>query len=484
LNTNLLRPVIYIASLFGLYLATAMLIPAMLDLYYGSEDWTVFAVGAAVTGGLSLMAAMATRGPTPPFSKRMGFLLVNVLWATFSLIGTFPIYFAETDLTFAQALFESVSAITTTGATVIVGLDNLPPGLLLWRSLLQWLGGIGIVALGLFILPFLRVGGVSFFKMESSDTGDKPFARIATYTRAFVAIYVGLTLICMILYDVLGMSHLDALNHALTTVSTAGFSTYDASFGQFDNPALLWVATFFMTLCSLPFSILIVLFLRGRLDALRDPQIFVFLCYLAAFALATGIYNHVRNGVDLPSALTHSFFNFASIVSTTGYVSQDYSLWGPFAIAAAFFATFLGGCSGSTAGGIKAYRFVILFNIVVTGMKRLVYPNAVYSIRYGKQTVDSETQRAVFLFLTAYLFIWAIGSLLLALLGHEFYTAASAMLTCLSNVGPGIGPLVGPAGNFATMNDPELYVLSLAMLLGRLEVLTVMVLLVPIFWRS
>ncbi|EHS53854.1 cation transporter [Rhizobium sp. PDO1-076] len=484
MNTNLLRTLVYIAALCGLYLSTAMLVPAMVDLYFGDDNWSVFTVSAAMVGGISLTAAMATRGPPPVFSKRMGFLLVNVLWAVFSVVGAIPLYFADLDLSFAQALFESISGITTTGSTVLSGLDRMAPGILMWRSLLAWLGGIGIVALGLFVLPFLRVGGMSFFKMESSDTGDKPFARLATFTRAFMAVYVGITLACIIAYDFAGMSHFDAITHSFSTVATAGFGNYDNSFAFFDSNAILWISTFFMTVCSLPFSILIVFVIRGRLDALRDPQIFIFLAYVVAFALAGGIYNHLRNGIDLPTALTHSFFNFTSILSTTGFASEDYTLWGPFAVTAAFFATFMGGCSGSTAGGIKAYRFIILFNLIVTGLKKLIYPNAVYSVRYGKQTVDAETQRAVFLFFSAYIFIWVIGSMAMALLGYDFATATSSVITALSNVGPGIGPLIGPVGNFAMMNDPELYVLSLAMLLGRLEVLTMLVLLVPIFWRS
>ncbi len=309
--------------------------------------------------------------------------------------------------------------------------------------------------------------------------------RIATFTRGNRAgqpVIDGIPM--LVVWDVAAMGHFDAIVHAFTTVATAGFGNYDNSFAAFDSLPLLWVSTFFMTLCSLPFSILIVLLVRGRLDALRDPQIFIFLGYLIAFAIAGGLYNHLRNGVDLPIALTHSFFNFASILSTTGYASEDYTLWGPFAVAAAFFATFMGGCSGSTAGGIKAYRFVILFNIIVTGLKKLIYPNAVYSVRYGSQTVDADAQRAVFLFFSAYVFIWAIGSMAMGLAGYEFATATSSVITALSNVGPGIGPLIGPVGNFAMMNDPELYILSLAMLLGRLEVLTVIVLLVPMFWRS
>ncbi len=484
MNASLLRSVVYIAALCGLYLSTAMLVPAMVDLYYGHSDWRVFATCAFMVGGLSLMAAMATRGAPPTFSKRLGFLLVNVLWAVFAVVGAVPFMFSGPELSFAQALFESMSGITTTGSSVISGLDHMPPGLLMWRSLLAWLGGIGIVALGLFVLPFLRVGGMSFFKMESSDTNDKPFARLATFTRAFMAIYVGITLLCAIAYDFAGMSHFDAINHAFSTVATAGFSTHDASFGYFQSDAILWISTFFMTLCSLPFSILIVFSVRGRLDALRDPQIVVFLGYVSAFAIATALYNHLSNGVHLLDALTHSFFNFASILSTTGFSSQDYLLWGPFVVMAAFFATFMGGCSGSTAGGIKAYRFVILFNVITTGLKKLIYPNAVYSVRYGKQTVDAETQRTVFLFFSAYVFLWVMGSMVMAALGYDMATSTSAVITALANVGPGVSTLIGPVGNFASFSEPELYLLSLMMLLGRLEVLSVLVLLMPIFWRT
>ncbi|MCO6178057.1 TrkH family potassium uptake protein [Ciceribacter sp. RN22] len=484
MNASLFRFSIYIAAICGLYLATAMLIPAIVDLYYGHSDWQIFALCSFMVGGLSLMTAMATRCPPPVFTKRLGFLLVNLLWTVFSVVGALPILFSGQVTGFAQALFESVSAVTTTGSTVMAGLDHMPPGLLVWRSLLQWLGGIGIVALGLFVLPFLRVGGMSFFKMESSDIADKPFARLASFTRAFFAIYLGITLLCTIAYDFAGMSHFDAINHALTTVATGGFSTHDASFAYFRSGLLLWVSTFFMTVCSLPFSILIVFIVRGRLDALRDPQIGVFIAYLGVFSVATAVYNHLMNGVEFASALTHSFFNFSSVLSTTGFASQDYTLWGPFVVMAAFFATFMGGCSGSTAGGIKSHRFVILANIVMIGLRKLIYPNAVYSVRYGSQTVDADTQRTVFLFFSAYLFLWVVGSLAMSAFGYDLLTSTSSVITALSNVGPGVGEIVGPAGNFSTLNEPALYVLSLLMLLGRLEVLTVLVLLMPMFWRT
>ncbi|MGO4317119.1 TrkH family potassium uptake protein [Agrobacterium tumefaciens] len=485
MNSNLLRSVIYVASIFGLYLATAMFLPALTDLYYGNDDWTVFALSGFMCGGFALACALATRAPIASFNKRFGFLLVNVLWLVFSIVGAVPLYLSELDLTPGQALFESVSAITTTGSTAISGLDNAPQGILLWRSLLCWLGGIGIVALGLFILPLLRVGGMTFFRMESSDTGnDRPFARLASFTRAFVAIYIIMTIACTVAFDFAGMSHFDALNHAMSTVATGGFSTHDASFAYFNNTALLWIATIFLIFGSLPFSVMILLAVRRRLETLRDPQIAVFLGYLCAISIAVGVYHHLRNGVPLDTALSHSFFNMTSILSTGGFASDDYTLWGPFVVVVAFFATFMGGCSGSTAGGIKAYRFLIMFNVVRAGLKKLIYPNAVYSVRYGQQVVDPDTIRTIFLFVSCFIALWIAGSLAMSLMGYDFLTATSSVATALANVGPGIGPIIGPVGNFSTISDPALYLLSVLMLLGRLEILTVLVLLMPIFWRN
>lgn len=484
MNATICRSVINVASICGLYLAAAMLVPAFTDLYFRHDEWRVFALSAAIVGGISLLAAAATHSGPPPFNRKMGFLLVNVLWLVFSLVGAVPFMLSSLKLEFAKALFESISAITTTGSTVIVGLDNTPPGILIWRSLLHWLGGIGIVALGLFVMPYLRVGGISFFKMESSDTNDKPFARIASFTRAFVLVYVLITITCTLLYTDFGMSRFDAINHAMATVATGGFSTHDASFGYFNSEPLLWTSTFFMTVCSLPFSGLIVFMVRRRVNALRDPQILAFLAYLTAFSMAIAIYLRLENGVPFHSALTHSFFTVASILSTTGFASEDYTAWGPFVVTLAFFMTFIGGCSGSTAGGIKAYRFIILFNTIRTGLYKLIYPDGIHALRYGKMTVTVDLQQSVMLFITTYLALWAAGGVVMTAMGYDVLTSMSAVITALSNVGPGIGPVVGPAGNFSTLSDPALYVLCLMMLLGRLEVLTMLVLLTPRFWRS
>jgi trk system potassium uptake protein TrkH len=483
LNSLQIRSATYIAALFVGYLAAFMLVPAAADLYVGNEDWEVFALSAFFLGGLAAAVALATRGSAPPVSTRFGFVLVNMLWLATALAGAVPFLGASIGLDVTDAVFESVSALTTTGSTVVAGLDGLPPGLLLWRSFLQWVGGIGVIALGLFVLPFLKVGGVSYLRIESSDIDERPFARLSNYMAAMVAIYAVLTFVCAIAYDVAGMSGFDAVNHAMTTLATGGFSTHDVSLGYYaDRPAVLWVGTVFMFIAALPFSILILLALRGRRDALRDPQIRVFAGYCLAFVVAVAVYWRVASGVPFSEALTHSAFNFVSIITTTGYASGDYSMWGPFVVACAFFATFLGGCSGSTSGGMKAYRFLVMFELLANRLRKLVYPSSVQPVRYGDRPIDADMQSAVVLFISAFLVLWAAFTLLLAATGLDLTTASSGALTALTNVGPGLGTIIGPAGNFASLPDAAKWMLSLAMLMGRLEILAVLVLLSPVFW--
>ena len=461
-----------------------MLIPAAVDLYSGHEDWQVFAVSALGMGGMSLAVALATQGRAPPATTRFGFLLVNLLWLTMAVAGAVPFLASSLELSLADAFFESVSGITTTGSTVINGLDNAPPGLLLWRSILSFMGGLGVIALGLFLLPFLNIGGVSYFKIESSDIEDRPFERFQTFTLSLIGIYTALVVVCAVSYAAAGMEGFNAINHAMATVATGGFSTHDTSFIRYaDEPAVLWIGTLFMFIGALPFSIMMLFAVRGRIDALRDPQIRVFAGYSIVFAVAVAIYLRVQLEVPFFDALTHSAFNFMSIITTTGFASDDYTLWGPFAVACIFVATFLGGCSGSTTGGIKAYRFLILFELLANGLRRLLYPNMVLPVRYGDRSVGDDMQRAVVLFIASFLVLWAIATILLSATGLDLVTAMTGALTSLTNVGPGLGPIIGPVGNFSSLPDAAKWICSAAMLLGRLEILAVLVIFTPTFWR-
>jgi trk system potassium uptake protein TrkH len=387
-------------------------------------------------------------------------------------------------MSLTDAFFESVSGITTTGSTVTNGLDHAPPGILIWRSLLSFMGGLGVIALGLFLLPFLNIGGVSYFKIESSDIQDRPFERFQTFTISLIGIYSALVFLCAVCYTAAGMEGFHAVNHAMSTVATGGFSTHDTSFLRYaDNPAILWTGTVFMFVGSLPFSIMILFAVRGRLDALQDPQIRVFAGYTIVFAIALAVYLRVHRDMDFFDALTHATFNILSVISTAGFASDDYTRWGPFAVACIFVATFLGGCSGSTTGGIKAYRFLILFELMANGLRRLIYPNTVLPVRYGDRPVPDDMQRAVVLFIACFLVLWGITTVLLGAAGLDFVTAVTGALTSLTNVGPGLGDTIGPLGNFSGLPDAAKWVCAAAMLLGRLEILAVLVIFTPTFWR-
>lgn len=483
MNRHSVRAAIHVASVFAIYLSVAMLLPALVDLYYGNDDWQIFAFSAVLLGGLALAVAMATQGRPPQVNTRFGFFLVNLLWLTLAIAGAVPFTMSSLDLSLTDAVFESMSGITTTGSTVINGLDQAPPGILVWRSLLCFMGGLGVIVLGLFLLPFLNIGGVSYFKIESSDIEDRPFERFQTFTLSLIGIYSTLVVACAASYTAAGMQPFHAVNHAMSTVATGGFSTHDTSFLRYaDNKAILWIGSVFMFIGSLPFSIMILLALRGRMEALRDPQIRVFAGYCVVFALAVAIYLRVKLQMPFLDALTHATFNFMSIISTAGFASDDYTLWGPFAVACIFVATFLGGCSGSTTGGIKAYRFLILFELMANGLRRLIYPHTVQPVRYGDRTVGDDMQRAVVLFIACFFVLWGITTVLLGAAGLDFVTAVTGSLTSLTNVGPGLGPVIGPVGNFSSLPDAAKWICAAAMLLGRLEILAVLVMFTPTFW--
>lgn len=484
MQTLAIRAAIHVASIFALYLSIAMLIPAGVDLYYGNAGWKAFAYSGFFLGGLALAVALATQGRPPPATPRFGFLLINLLWLTMAVVGAVPFLATSSiDMSIADAFFESVSGITTTGSTVVKRLDLADPGILMWRSLLHFMGGLGVIALGLFLLPFLNIGGVTYFKLESSDIQERPFARLATFTTTLIAIYSGLVVLCAIAYNVAGMGAFDAINHAMSTVATGGLSTHDDSFVRYtSNPSVLWVGTLFMFIGGLPFSIMILFAVRGRLDSLRDPQIRVYAGYVLVLVLAVAVYIRVVDNLPFSYALTHAAFNVVSIITTTGFASDDFSLWGPFAVACIFVATFLGGCSGSTSGGIKAYRFLILFELMANGVRRLVYPNTIYPVRYGDRSVSEDMQRAVVLFIASFFVIWAIGTLLLAATGADFITSLSGALSHITNVGPGIGPDVGPDDNYSSLTSAGKFILTALMLLGRLEILAVLVVFSPAFW--
>jgi trk system potassium uptake protein TrkH len=463
---------------FALFMTTPLLI-----------DWSarapttpyfVIAIIAAFSvGGGALLISRSTK--PLDLSRRHAFLATGVAWFLAPAFGAIP--FLGLGVNYIDAYFEAVSGMTTTGSTVLAGLDAMPRGILLWRSLLQWIGGFGIVALGIILMPFLRVGGMQLFETESSHKGpEKEFARGLDLSIWLVGIYLGLSLIFTIVYTALGMSGFDAINHAMTTIATGGYSTHDASFGHFQSPALEWAGVIFMLAGGISF-VAYIRMLRGRRRTIfSDVQVCAFLAFFAVVTLALAITNSRLNEVPFGEALRLAAFNAGSILTTTGYATADYQLWGAFAVGAFFVLTFIGGCSGSTAGGIKIYRFQILAKLARAYLTRLINPSQVIVVTYLTRRVDQDIEIAILTFLLAMLFTVTVFTVLLSWMGLDFVTAASAVAQAVANVGPGLGPIIGPAGNFASLPDPAKIALTVAMVVGRLEYFTIFVMLVPAFW--
>lgn len=465
-------------------LAVAMCLPAIFDLIIGNPNWQVFLLAAALTLFIGIMLVLMTRDNVRKISIRQAFVLTTIVWVVIPSFAALPLAFADLQLSYTDAFFEAMSGLTTTGSTVMLGLDSTPPGILLWRALLQWLGGIGIIAMAIVILPLLQVGGMQLFRMESSDTSDKVMPRTTQIVTYISVLYVALTVLCAVLYWAGGMSGFDAVTHAMTTIATGGFSTHDASVGYFNSPAIDATATMFMLIGGMPF-VLYLQALRGApLRLIRDSQVRWFLATVVIAVLSMWFY---LVG-DLEGQVFKNFFrvafNVVSVITGTGYSTEDYSAWGPFAVSVLFFLMFVGGCAGSTTCGIKIFRFQVLCATAKNQMYRLLQPHGVFIPYYNRRPIPETVTESVMGFFFLYALAFAVIAMGLGLLGLDFLTAASGAATAISNVGPGLGPRIGPAGTFATLPDAAKWLLSFGMLLGRLELFTVLVLLVPSFWRK
>ncbi|HEY4136157.1 MAG TPA: TrkH family potassium uptake protein [Alphaproteobacteria bacterium] len=478
------RPVLFVVGMLLATLAVAMAVPAVVDAAYGDQDWAVFAGAAAVTGFFGSCLALATRTSRDvKMTIHHAFLLTALSWVSICVFAALPFFFSSLEMDYVDSFFESVSGLTTTGSTVISHLDTRPAGILLWRAILHWLGGIGIIAMAIAILPMLRVGGMQLFRMESSDRSEKVMPRATQFASTILNIYLGLSVICTLAYWAAGMSFFDAVCHMMATLSTGGFSTSDSSVGKFDSPLIDVLVTFFTLLGALTFPLYITA-LQGRISVLwRSEQIRGFLGFIAFVALGLTLWQWLVNDMPPLTALRYVTFSVVTIISTTGFATTDYSTWGGFPVAVFFFLTFVGGCTGSTTGGIKIFRFQVLFAVAKSQMRRLLQPHGVFVPMYQQREITESVALSVLTFLFIYLMSFAALATALGLFGLDFVTAASGAATALGNVGPGLGQLIGPAGNFAAVPDGAKFLLAIGMLLGRLEFMALIVVLTPWFWR-
>jgi trk system potassium uptake protein TrkH len=471
-----------VVGLLCLVLGTLMLVPAIFEIADDEPEWRVFLVSALGCGYVGVSLFLALRSPLPAaISMREAFLLTFGCWIAVSLLAAVP--FMGVGMSFTDAVFESVAGLTTTGATVMTGLDTSSYGILLWRSLLQWIGGIGIVSMAMLLMPFLRIGGMHLFITESSDRSAKVFAKVRDLVTRIFAIYVILTAACAVLYWYFGMTLFDAVNHAMTTVATAGFSTHDASFGYFRDPALHWIAIAFMLAGAMPF-VCYVQMLGGDLRALwRHPEVRMLLVLVGLLSLAMAAWLSARQDISYGAALTKTAFNITSIVTTTGFVSEDYSRWGGELLGLFLILMLVGGCSGSTTGALKLLRFQILWIDAQAHMARLVSPSRVMPRIYQGRPLRDDVVHSVLVFISLYFALTLLLIAGFAATGLDFISAVSTAVSAIGNVGPGLGATVGPDANFSALTDSAKWLMAFAMLLGRLELFTVLVLLVPAFWR-
>ncbi|MHA6493851.1 TrkH family potassium uptake protein [Pseudomonas borbori] len=478
-----LRIIGFILGIFLITLAVSMVIPLLtLVIFERNDDLDAFLWSSLTT----LIAGLALIAPGRPADAQLRprdmYLLTTASWLIVCTFAALPMVLIQ-HISYTDAFFETMSGVTTTGSTVLVGLDNASPGLLIWRSMLHWLGGIGFIGMAVAILPLLRVGGMRLFQTESSDWGEKVLPRSHMAAKYILLVYSGFTLLGGLAFWLAGMSPFDAINHAMASISTGGFSTSDSSLAHWSQPAVHWVAVLFMILGSLPFTLYVATMRGNRRVLMRDHQVRGFIGFLLVSWLIFGTWLHLNSDHSWLDAFRIVAVNVTSVVTTTGFALGDYTTWGSFAVLLFFYLTFVGGCSGSTSGGLKIFRFQVAYVLLKANLQQLVHPRAVIKQQYNNHNLDEDVVRSLITF--SFFFAITIGviALGLTLTGLDWVTALTGAATAVCNVGPGLDPIIGPAGNFSSLPDAAKWLLTIGMLLGRLEILTVLVVITPAFWK-
>lgn len=470
----------YLISVLGL----AMLIPAFVDMYDTRKTWSLFITSSIVALFVGLSLFLGNRTKIERITLKQGYLLTTISWVSLTLLASLPFMMFNTTPGFADALFEAMSGLSTTGATVITDIEIQPKAVLLWRSILNGLGGIGIVMFAVALLPFLGIGGMQIFQRENSDINDKFMPKFNYIAKRIMVVYFVLTVLCVVSLYLVGMNWFEAANYAMSAIATGGFATKNASIGFYDSVGIEMVLSLFMYLGALPMTFYIMLVQNKDLHSFRTAQVGAFTKVLAFYIVGTALWLTYSGTYDFWQSMRYSIFNIISITTSTGFASTDYMKWGPLAGTIFIIFAMTGGCTGSTAGSVKIFRWQVVLAYLKRSLTVATEPNRVVPIKIGSLTTDGSIISSVFVFLSAFMATLVVMSVLVALTGLDFETSFSAVVACITNSGPGIGPIVGPSGNFSSLSDFAKYILVLAMLLGRLEVLTVVVIFTKSFWRS
>jgi trk system potassium uptake protein TrkH len=475
------KTVFFTLGILQIILGIFMLIPIIAQFFYSEIDSSFFGA-SIITIIFGTLFFLSNLDHEKKLSLQQAFLLTALSWLSIAIFGSLPFVFSKINFSFTNAFFESMSGITTTGSTIISNLENMPKEILLWRALLQWLGGIGIIVMAITLMPIMNVGGMQLFKISNNDSSEKILPKSKEIALRLIYIYSALTAICAFSYKVLGMNIFDSLTHSMTTIATGGFSNYNESIGFFNSFSIEVSAMIFIILGSLPF-IVYIKFLNGNKKIFfSDIQIKTFLKIIIVSIIILSVYLTINNSYQLN--LRSIFFNVISIITGTGYVNAQFDKWGGFPLILFLVLMFIGGCAGSTTCGIKIFRIQILYSFISYQIKKIIYPKGIFIIKYDKSPVDNKFIASIISFIYLYLVIFFIIAILLSLTGLDFITSISGAATSISNVGPGLGSIIGPNGNFSSLPDISKWILSLGMILGRLELFAILVLFLPSFWKN
>ena len=475
------KTVFFTLGILQIILGISMVFPIIIQIIFDELD-SSFIGASLITIIFGTLFFLSNLDHDKKLSLQNAFLLTALSWLSIAVFSSLPFIFSNLNLSITDSFFESMSGITTTGSTIITDLNSSPKAILLWRALLQWLGGIGIIVMAITLMPIMNVGGMQLFKVSSSDASEKILPKTKEITLRLILIYLILTFLCSFFYNICGMKFFDSLTHSMTTIATGGFSNYNESIGYFNSIKIEIISMIFIILGSIPF-IAYIKFLSGKKNIFyTDTQIKSFIKIIFYSILILFIYLTIFNKSFSDVSLRSISFNVISILTGTGYVTQNFDDWGSFPLIYFLILMFIGGCAGSTACGIKIFRVQILYLFLKNQLKKIIYPRGIFIIKYDNNNVNEKFMASIIAFIYLYIIIFFIITAMLTLSGLDFTTSISGAATSISNVGPGLGELIGPNGNFSQLPDFSKWVLSFGMILGRLELFAILVLFLPSFW--
>ena len=477
------KTVFFTLGILLIILGVAMIVPVAFQLIYNEFDHT-FIISAIITITFGILFFLSNIDHLKSINTQQAFLLTALSWMSIAIFGSLPFFFSNLNLSITDSFFESMSGITTTGATILNDIQNSPKGILIWRAMLQWLGGIGVILMAITLMPIMNIGGMQLLKISSNDTSEKILPKSKQISLRLITVYFSLTLLCSIFYKIFGMNFFDSITHSMTTIATGGFSNYDQSIGYFNNPYIEIISILFILLGSVPFILYIKFLSEDKKIIFKDEQVKLFFKLTLVSVVILFVYLAIVNNNIFEVHIRSVIFNVVSILTGTGYVTKEFDQWGNFPLIFFLILMFIGGCAGSTTCGIKVFRVHVLYYFVRNQLLKIIYPRAIINLKYNNNKVEDKLIASIISFIYLYILIFFVLASLLTLTGLDFITSISGAASSLSNVGPGLGSEIGPNSNYSGLPDHSKWLLTVGMILGRLEIFAILIILLPSFWRK